>query len=358
MSYSYRGGAEGWGKKKNATPLDGSEGAGTSGNPDAEARTSWRDRPFSIPVLRWVNAASYVTNVVITYGVGVYGGAFGLSTNADVSAKYQTLITPAGWAFAVAWSVIFVSQAAWVVRQFFIKEDGSDAAAGDGLTASKSTAGKAVKAVAYRYLTLVICQGSWTICFAKEYIVASFVLMLCIWINLWTTVRNLDTITYDMQAPASSRIKDYALDILPFAFHFGWISAAFVVNMNVLMVSQAVPSSGLYGAAIGSVALIMVLAFVMIWRSGYLTAPLVLAWALLGIYGELGNPQAAVVESFDAGQIDTIRSVAVGIAVLLVLMVIAQAVLQYRVYKREKEEEAVHLGKVARGAPVYYRAPY
>jgi len=373
MSYSYRGGAEGWGKKnQNVSPLDpeaeggvSAENSTRSNGRTTAATSSWKDKIFGIAVLRWVNAAAYVTNAIITYGVGMYGGSFGLSTNSEVSAYYQTLVTPVAWSFAVVWSIIFAAQAAWVLRQFCIKPSRSDGGAAGSNSeeaeddkSKSATAEKAVKAVGYRYLTAVICQGSWTICFGKEYIIASFVLMMCIWINLLTIVRNLDTLSYDLQASVPSRMKDYVLDVLPFAVHFGWISAAFVVNANVLMESQEVESNGMYGAAIGSLVFIMILAFVLICRSGYLTAPLVLVFALLGIYAELANPQADIVAAFEAEQIDTIRLAAVGTAVVVLLVIIVQATRQYRVYKREQKEEAVHLAKVARGAPVYFRAPY
>ena len=51
----------------------------------------------------YLNIMAYVLNVVVTYGIGV-GGIFDLPTNDELSAKYQTLVTPIGWAFAI-WGV-------------------------------------------------------------------------------------------------------------------------------------------------------------------------------------------------------------------------------------------------------------
>ena len=50
--------------------------------------------------LNYTNIVAYVLNVVVTYGIGV-GGILDLPTNDELSAKYQTLVTPIGWAFSI-----------------------------------------------------------------------------------------------------------------------------------------------------------------------------------------------------------------------------------------------------------------
>merc|ERR1712118_549417 len=45
-------------------------------------------------------------------------GAFGLPTNADISDKYSTPITPAGWTFSI-WGLIFVLQGGGVLYCLF-----------------------------------------------------------------------------------------------------------------------------------------------------------------------------------------------------------------------------------------------
>ena len=56
--------------------------------------------PSRLRCLNLVNMLAYVLNVVVTYGIGV-GGIFDLPTNDELSAKYQTLVTPVGWGFAI-----------------------------------------------------------------------------------------------------------------------------------------------------------------------------------------------------------------------------------------------------------------
>ena len=56
---------------------------------------------------------AYLINLGITYGS--LTGAFG-KTNEELSEKYQTLITPAGYAFAI-WGPIFIWEGAFAVVQ-------------------------------------------------------------------------------------------------------------------------------------------------------------------------------------------------------------------------------------------------
>lgn len=48
--------------------------------------------------LNWMNAVSYVLNLSLIYlsVTGIFG-----ETNSALSSKYQTLVTPSGWAFSI-----------------------------------------------------------------------------------------------------------------------------------------------------------------------------------------------------------------------------------------------------------------
>jgi hypothetical protein len=56
--------------------------------------------PQRLRAWHYGNVLAYVMNVLITYGIGV-GGLFDRPTNGELSEKYQTLVTPIGWAFAI-----------------------------------------------------------------------------------------------------------------------------------------------------------------------------------------------------------------------------------------------------------------
>merc|ERR1719313_124544 len=69
-------------------------------------RNTWRN---------WLNLGAYVLNTIVTYVslTGIFG-----KTNTELSAKYETLVTPSGWAFSI-WGPIFIREGIFVVAQLF-----------------------------------------------------------------------------------------------------------------------------------------------------------------------------------------------------------------------------------------------
>ena len=87
----------------------------SSNNNQATTAADNDDTPNELRVLKWINACAYALNVAVTYGIGALG-LFDLPTNGDLSAKYQSIVTPAGYAFSI-WAIIFVFQALWCIQQ-------------------------------------------------------------------------------------------------------------------------------------------------------------------------------------------------------------------------------------------------
>ena len=111
--------------------------------------------------LNVVNLLAYVFNVAITWGSQL--GWFG-ATNSQQSLKYQTLVTPIGFAFAI-WGPIFLLQALFAVVQF-VPQYRSD----------KSV----VSGVAYWYAAVCAAQAGWTVAFAQDVVWLSMCFMLLI----------------------------------------------------------------------------------------------------------------------------------------------------------------------------------
>ena len=65
------------------------------------------------------NIAAFALNAALTFGVGTggqLGAAIGAKSNVEISEKYPSLVTPAGWAFAI-WGPIFTLEACFTVWQ-------------------------------------------------------------------------------------------------------------------------------------------------------------------------------------------------------------------------------------------------
>jgi hypothetical protein len=281
----------------------------SSNNNQATTAADNDGTPNELRVLKWINVSAYALNVAVTYGIGALG-LFDLPTNGDLSAKYQTLVTPAGYAFSI-WAIIFVFQALWCIQQFFLTQPALIAA---------------VVQVRCTYLLVVLSQCAWTLTFSNELIPVSAGVMLLILLNLTVIVRSLATLEPPSSSDDSAKIAPWLYNlraVFPFAVHFGWILAASIVNLNVVLVdadlSRAVQ---LYGGALGGLLVVLLAALVLVWQR-YVTAPVVLIWALLGIFVELANPLENIQSTFTTSDIAAVRygslAVAAVIAVALVL---------------------------------------
>ena len=98
-----------------------------------------------------VNLVAYGLNVLFTYGIGV-AGLFNLPDNTVLSEKYQTLVTPIGWAFSI-WGPIFISDALFTLAQLLPKYR-DNAIVVDG--------------VGYWYAAVCLAQIFWTLSFSLE----------------------------------------------------------------------------------------------------------------------------------------------------------------------------------------------
>ena len=166
-----------------------------------------RVRVCRLPLQSWLNMLAYLVNLGITYGS--LTGAFG-ATNEELSEKYQTLVTPAGYAFAI-WGAIFTWEGIFAVAQMF---------------PSLSTS-PVVDTITPWWIFACCFQVGWTLFFAQEMIPGSLVCMLGILLSLLTGILRTDYL------PEIS-VKEYFLLRAPFSLHCGWIIAASALNINVL----------------------------------------------------------------------------------------------------------------------------
>jgi hypothetical protein len=282
------------------------------------------DGPVTKPKIiwkNWLNLASYIANAIVTYTslTGVYGG-----TNTELSSKYQTLVTPSGWAFSI-WGPIFMWEAVFVLAQFF----------------PSSRQSILVMKVSPWWWSLCIMQIAWTVAFAQEQITLSLIFMLSILGSLLAIAGSTDGLR--MTA------LEYVLLRAPFSLQLGWIIAASVVNINVQ--ADAAKSSQQFLLAIAVLSNAIVLAIVTIFtfavRSPDPIIALVVAWAFAGIATELNNPinlndptrfNASIWNEVILGGL---KSVAICISVLsLALVVIATAL---RVGRTNQESKRVEL---------------
>lgn len=218
--------------------------------------------------LNYANVLAYVANVLVTYSVG--NGVFpGAKSNSELSVKYQTLVTPSGYAFAI-WGIIFIAQGIFTIAQLLPSMRGSDLVQARGL--------------GWSYVIVCLAQIVWSFFFAYEYIELSVVAMICILVFLVRTVVNQTKVVVEEEETATST-RDFWLLRFPFSIHCGWITAAAFVNFNVLVVKLGASANLQYYSALGSLMhLLMIAGFALFYGAGEYVIPSVLVWATVS-YG-------------------------------------------------------------------------
>jgi benzodiazapine receptor len=261
--------------------------------------------------LQWVNIANlgaYLLNVLVTYGVGVSGK---FPTNAELSAKYQTLVTPAGYAFSI-WGIIFTAQLIWAVAQMLPKYRSKELV---------------VHGVGYYYVAVCLAQIIWTFTFTAEQITLSLFAML----SILAALLKIITTTSKMTAETTGQ---YWLFKFPFEIHAGWIMAASLVNANVVLVAWNISATTQVTAAWFSLTLLAVASVYFTFGSSQyyvVVVPVVLAWASYAISVELSSPKDSIVAAFAEETIQSVMT-ASRVLVFLVLGTVALRVVYQRIY--------------------------
>lgn len=256
----------------------------------------------------WLNVAAYAANTVVTYAslTGVFG-----ATNTELSDKYQTLVTPAGWAFSI-WGPIFIWEGVFVAAQLLPRFRGS----------------QVVSRVSPFWWALCAAQVAWTLAFAQEQITLALLFMLCILASLLGASWSTD----GLQLGAA----EYFLLRAPLSLQLGWIVAASVVNANVQADAARASQETLLALAVVSYAAVLavVTAFTFAAQSPDPLVGLVAAWAFAGIHSELGDPAKLNSpgrfnpSAWDAATLGGLRSAASVVSVVALALGAAAAALR------------------------------
>lgn len=239
----------------------------------------------SINAYNITNAIAYAVNTFVTFAIGTFG-LFGRPDNGEISDKYQTVVTPFGTSFSI-WGLIFAWQAFWVCWQLFVPSQRNS---------------EGVIRAWYYYSIMTIFQAGWTIAFSYELM---WVALVCMYIILGTLIMA----SMSIQKYTDKTWKGYLLWQAPFSVQTGWIMAASGLMTNVMTVFY--DSSSTVRIIVASLTLAVLTITALSWLSSYpvdFAIPLVIIWALGGIYAELNAPKQSIVDTFTTKQINGIQN--------------------------------------------------
>lgn len=208
---------------------------------------------------RWLAALAVVGNIALNY----YSNTrpFAGQTMGAVSAKYPTLLTPAGYAFSI-WGLIFLALTIYAVWQL--------------LPAQRRMS---LPDALAKPLTLAsVATGAWVVLFAYELILPSVGVMLLILGCLIVAYGRARRRIFADAAPALAGV--------PLSLYLGWISVASVINITIGL--QQLGWQTAEGVSVtltlGLIFVVVVLGLIMSRVFRDMVFPLVVAWALVAVW--------------------------------------------------------------------------
>ncbi len=189
-------------------------------------------------------------------------------TQGDLSALNPVLVTPAPYVFSI-WGLIYIGLAAFVVYQAL----------------PQYRENPLVKAVGILFAVNSLFNVIWLFVWHYQLIGWSMILMLLILASLIMIYLRIGAVT------AEKTFYDRFLVKYPFSLYLGWISAAAIVNLNVLLYNIGWLGLGA-GAVVFTMFMVLVAALVALavfyLRQDYVYAA-VFVWALVGIGARHGT---------------------------------------------------------------------
>jgi len=221
--------------------------------------------------------------------LGINGLANGLpiggQTTGEISAKYPSLFTPAGFTFSI-WGLIYLGLLVYVVYQ--------------ALPAQRDN--EQLAKISLPFKLNCVANGLWIFAWHNDLLILSLILMLGILLTLVQIFRGLD-------AEVGLIVK------FPFSLYTGWITVATIANISAAQTGFDLNDVGL--SAIQwtwlKLAVAGAIGAIVIAHTRNVVYVLVVAWAAFGIYSK----QAATPE---------VAGAAITLSLLAVLLVAYTAV--------------------------------
>lgn len=241
---------------------------------------------------KYANMLAFVATVIVN-GLAGSTTLIGGKVTADVSDANPTLITPAGYVFAI-WGIIYVLLGVFVVFQALPRQTGKD------------YRGK----IGWLFVTSSLLNIVWLFLWQFEQLGLSVVVMFLLLATLITIYLRLNI------GKRTAPLREQLAVHLPFSVYLGWITIASIANVAATLVSVNWDGFGVspetWATLVLAVAvLITVLVIVTRRDPGY---GLVIIWAAMGIAAKQSEyPNVVIAAQISA----TIVVVALAASILL-----------------------------------------
>lgn len=164
-------------------------------------------------ILQIANAVAFLITLIINYTAS--SGLINGQTIGDISAQYENLFTPAGYAFSI-WGLIYLMLAGFVIYQargLFKKVDDNNF----------------ILQIGWWFVISCIANSLWIVAWVHDYIGLSVILIALLLFSLIKIIVNTNMERWDAPFPK------IVLLWWPFCLYSGWITVAIIANISAYL---------------------------------------------------------------------------------------------------------------------------
>ncbi len=205
--------------------------------------------------------------LIVTIGINYLSntGSINHETMASISAKYQNLFTPAGYAFSI-WGLIYLGLLGFVIYY-------------GPFSGNTEVKEKTVLNTGWWFVISCVANCLWIFTWLHEYTFITIPIMVLLLISLLKIIRN------NRGLIESRDLKTAVFLRLPFYIYSGWVSVALIADVAAYLKKIQWPGFGI--PETGWTVLMFVIAAVihlyMVWKQNMSAFALVAVWALIAI---------------------------------------------------------------------------
>jgi len=250
--------------------------------------------PVNSAILKVANILAFVLTVLVN---GLAGGTtlIGGKSTAEISDLNPTLITPAGYVFAI-WGVIYILLGVFVFFQALPNEKEKDC----------------LNKISWLFVLSSLLNITWLFLWQNEILSLSVVIMFLLLSSLIAIYLRLNI------GKSKTSAREKLAIHLPFSVYLGWITIATIANVAAFLVSINWDGFGInpetWAILITVVALMITLAVIATRKD--IAYSLVIIWALVGIATKQ-NGNASIVSTSEV-------SVAIAAVALVAVIILAR----------------------------------
>ena len=192
-----------------------------------------------------------------------------------ISAKYPTVLTPAGYAFSI-WALIYVGMLTFSIYQM--------------LNANLSR----FRNVRSLYIVSCVLNCAWIFFWHRDQIGVCLAIILMLLVTL---------LLLNIKFKDPDSLRESLFTKAPFGIYFGWVTCAAIVNFAVFLAYAGVVMSAPAAAIFGSACIVVAAgcAVIVRWRLTNYLYPIAVAWGLTAIaVKQSGNTPVVIAAAFGA----------------------------------------------------------